>query len=102
MENILKLVIHRTKSLKRKGKILYNTSTTKQDNYRRSASFCISGSADDMVEFTAKSIQSFRRTQRVKRYEAKATAQSVFSPDQDVEKVRLGLSEVCITVTLLV
>ena len=64
--------------------------------FRRSASFCISGSADDMVEFTAKSIQSFRRTQRVKRFEAKATAQSVFSTDHDVEKVRLELFEVCI------
>ena len=54
-----------------------------------------------MVEFTAKSIQSFRRTQRVKRYEAKATAQSVFSPDQDVEKVRLGLSEVCTSIMVI-
>ena len=98
----MKLAIHRTKSLKRKGRILYNALTAKYDHFRRSASFCISGSADDMVEFTAKSIQSFRRTQRVKRYEAKATAQSVFSPDQDVEKVRLGLSEVCIMVIYLV
>ena len=98
----MKLAIHRTKNPKRKGEILYNSTTHKKNNFRRSASFCISGSADDMIEFTAKSIQSFRRTQRVKRYEAKATAQSVFSPDQDVEKVRLGLSEVCIMVIYLV
>ena len=39
--------------------------------FRRSASFCLAGSADDMVEFTGKSLQSFRRTQRLKRYDAK-------------------------------
>lgn len=55
----------------------------KSKKKRRSASFCISGSADDMVEFTGKSLQSFRRTQRVKRHEAKATASSVFSNVQD-------------------
>jgi len=57
---------------------------------RRSASFCISGSADDMVEFNAKSLQSFRRTQRVKRHEAKATAASVFSKVPSNDEIDLN------------
>lgn len=47
-------------------------------------SLCVGGSADDMslVEFNPKSLQSFRKTQRLKRYEAKATASSIFKTSE--------------------
>ena len=38
------------------------------------------------MTFTGKSLKSFRRTQRIKRYEAKATASSIFSNTVDADK----------------
>ena len=40
-----------------------------------------------MTEFTGKSLQSFRRIQRVKRHQAKATAAAIFSHENQAESV---------------
>ena len=40
-----------------------------------------------MIEFTGKSLQSFRRIQRVKRHQAKATAAAIFSHENQAESV---------------
>ena len=42
-----------------------------------------------MIEFTGKSLQSFRRTQRVKRHQAKATAAAIFSHENQTESIDL-------------
>merc|ERR1719277_1291566 len=51
-----------------------------------------------MIEFTGKSLQSFRRTQRVKRHQAKATAAAIFShekqADVDLDSERKRLSRI--------
>ena len=70
---------------------------------KKRKSICVRGSADDMAlaDFNPKSLQSFRKTQRLKRYEAKATAQSIFKASEsgnnlvtiDLEKRKKDLKD---------
>ena len=54
-----------------------------------------------LADFNPKSLQSFRKTQRLKRYEAKATAQSIFKASEsgnnlvtiDLEKRKKDLKD---------
>ena len=66
-------------------RVCFEAESPKLDStLKKRQSLCVGGSADDMAleGFNPKSLQSFRKTQRLKRYEAKATASSLFKTSE--------------------